>query len=139
METSAHVRLLTGLDHTRLATVLFKPRAAAGLAPGVAHAAQGLLDVARVVDPLTMTADVVTMRSRVRLRDAGGTERVVTLVYPSEADAAVGLVSVLTPLGLALLGARLGQWLAWREGAQLRSASVAELLYQPEAAGDFAR
>jgi regulator of nucleoside diphosphate kinase len=64
----------------------------------------------RVVDPARVPDDVVTMRSTVRIREPSSDRRpeVLTLVYPDEADLSVGKISVLAPLGTALLGVRAG-------------------------------
>lgn len=78
-------------------------------------ALQGELERAEVVEPDAMPADVVAMHSRVRFVDEdSGAEETLTLVYPFEADAAAGRVSVLAPVGTALLGLRLGQSIEWQ-------------------------
>jgi regulator of nucleoside diphosphate kinase len=61
----------------------------------------------------------------------------VTIVLPWEADPQSGCVSVLAPLGTALLGARIGETVTWSTGGTDRRLRIEELLYQPEAAGDF--
>ncbi|MGH7785896.1 MAG: nucleoside diphosphate kinase regulator [Candidatus Binatia bacterium] len=77
-------------------------------------ALQGELDRARVVEAEAIPHDVVKMRSRVRFVDEStGAAETVTLVYPFEADATRGYVSVLAPLGSALIGLRIGQAVAW--------------------------
>lgn len=81
--------------------------------------------------------DVVTMNSRVRF-EVGGTRRMDrTLVYPWDADELTGRLSVLSPLGSALLGLKIGDTIAWSlpDGTTV-DVRVIELLYQPEAAGD---
>jgi regulator of nucleoside diphosphate kinase len=93
---------------------------------------------AQVVPREQIPADVVTMHSRVVFEDEGtGERREITLVYPGSADIAAGKVSVLTPVGTALLGLRVGQSmdLELPSGGKRRY-RVAEVPYQPEAAGD---
>lgn len=69
---------------------------------------------ARVLPASELPADVVSMHSRVVCTDdVAGIERRVTLVYPREADIARGRVSVLSPVGMALLGLRIGQTIEW--------------------------
>ena len=78
-------------------------------------ALQGEIERAQVLEPEEMPADVVTMHSLVRFVDEdNGEEQTVTLVYPFEADAALGRVSVLAPIGTALLGLRVGQRIDWQ-------------------------
>ena len=93
------------------------------------------LERADVVEPARIPPDVVTMRSRVRVRDVrSGTETVYTLVFPCEASVADGRLSVLAPIGTALLGYRQGDVIEWPVPAGMRQLEVAEVLFQPEAA-----
>ncbi len=97
------------------------------------------LDRAEIVDSREIPPDVVTMRSRVRVRDLrSGEESVYTLAFPSEADIDAGRLSVLAPIGTALLGYRQGDVIEWRVPGGTRTLEVVEVLYQPEAAGDEA-
>ncbi len=81
---------------------------------------------------------VVTMNSTVRLRDLDNqNEFVYTLVYPDEADPENGCISVLAPVGTALLGNRVGGEIEWNVPAGVRHLRVKEILFQPEAAGQF--
>ena len=82
--------------------------------------------------------DVVTMNSQVALVDPeSGQEHEYSLVFPADANAAEGKISVLAPLGTALLGASRGQTIEWSAGGNLRRLRIEEILYQPEAAGDY--
>ena len=96
------------------------------------------LERGRVVAPGAVPKGVVTMRSRVRVRDlkADDTET-YALVYPEEADIELGKLSVLAPLGTALLGTRVGDVVEFDAPAGTRRLKVERVLYQPEAAGDF--
>jgi regulator of nucleoside diphosphate kinase len=92
---------------------------------------------ARVVPRGDVPADVVTMNSTIRIREHRGREvEEFTLVYPGEADALNGRLSVLAPLGMAVLGARVGDVITWRVPAGERTFRVERIVYQPEAAGD---
>lgn len=96
------------------------------------------LDLAETVSPEEVTGDVITMRSQVRLRDLNtGEEMVYTLVFPSEANFDEGKISVLAPIGTAMLGYRVGSRIEWQVPSGLRRLKVEEILYQPEAAGDY--
>ena len=96
------------------------------------------IEAAEVVERSEIPADVVTMNSRIRFVDEeSGDETEVTLVYPSEADASAGRVSVLAPVGTALLGLSVGQSIEWpMPTGQSRRLRVVAVPYQPEAAGD---
>jgi regulator of nucleoside diphosphate kinase len=93
------------------------------------------LGKACVVDPREIPADVVTMNSRVLYEDASTGEcREITIVYPQEANAARNFVSVLAPVGMALLGLAQGQSITWPlPGGTTRSLRVLKIVYQPEA------
>lgn len=94
------------------------------------------LERAEVVEPTDMPADVVTMRSRVRVRDLGsGQDTVYTLVFPRDADVNAGRLSVLAPIGTALLGYRQGDEIEWPVPGGVRRLKVIRVLFQPEAAG----
>mgnify|MGYP004703834881 CR=1 FL=1 len=71
------------------------------------------LDRAKVVPQKKLPADVVRMGSTVEFRSNDGHERKVTLVYPGEADIAQGKISILTPIGTALIGLTPGQSMSW--------------------------
>jgi regulator of nucleoside diphosphate kinase len=92
------------------------------------------LDRASVVSSEAVPPDVVTMNSRVVYSDeTAGVQRVVTIVFPGEADAADGKVSVFSPIGSALLGLSAGQAIDWDfpDGSR-RRLRVDELVHQPE-------
>lgn len=96
------------------------------------------LDQGRVVDSLEVPDDAVTMNSRVRLRDLDdGEEMIYTLVFPARANVDEGLLSVLAPVGTAVLGHRVGDVIEWPLPAGSIRLRVEEILYQPEAAGDY--
>jgi regulator of nucleoside diphosphate kinase len=92
-----------------------------------------------VVPSTDIPPDVVTMNSRVVFEDVqSGARNTVTLVYPSRADASDGYISVLAPVGVALLGLRVGQTIDWAMPAgRVRQLRIVEVLYQPEASGDL--
>jgi regulator of nucleoside diphosphate kinase len=79
----------------------------------------GELERARVLPQDSVPAGIVRMGSKVRFRTETGAERSAVLVYPAEADISRDLVSVLTPVGTALIGLRQGQSITWtgRDGA----------------------
>ena len=98
------------------------------------------LESARVVRADGVPHDVVTMNSRVLFRDMhSGESGTVTIAYPSETDPLCGRISVLSPVGAALLGAAEGQEveLPLPHGGR-RRIRIENVLYQPEAEGDFA-
>ncbi|HEY0873875.1 MAG TPA: nucleoside diphosphate kinase regulator [Vicinamibacterales bacterium] len=97
------------------------------------------LDRARVVSADEIPPDVVTMNSQVALRDLGtGEDIVMTLVFPHEANMEERKVSVLAPLGTAVLGYRAGDVIEWEVPAGTRRLKVERVLFQPEASSSKA-
>jgi regulator of nucleoside diphosphate kinase len=91
-----------------------------------------------VVKPEEIPATVVTMNSRVEVTDLDTEEQqCVTLVFPTMASIETGCVSVLAPLGTALLGSQEGMPVAWHTPRGTRRLRVERVVYQPEAAGRF--
>jgi regulator of nucleoside diphosphate kinase len=79
--------------------------------------------------------DVVTMNSQVRvLEQRSGSEMEVTIVYPHEADFKAGKISVLLPLGTAILGSREGDEIEWSAPSCKFIYRIQQVMYQPEAA-----
>ena len=96
------------------------------------------LDRAEALDSKDIPTDVVTMNSKVRVQDLdSGNEMVYSLVFPRDANIDQNRISILAPLGTALLGYRVGDVIEWKVPAGLRRIRVEEVLYQPEAAGDY--
>lgn len=107
----------------------------------VANALNDELDRAQMCAPEDMPHDVVSMNSQVRFRDlTTGEERVRTLVFPAQMTDSSTQLSVMAPVGAALLGLRAGSAIHWElPGGTSTHLEVLELLYQPEAAGEFHR
>lgn len=96
------------------------------------------LDRAEVVQQKDIPADVITMRSTVRLKDLDtGEEMTYGLVFPTEANYDAGKISVLAPIGTAMLGYRIGDLIEWKVPSGLRRLKVEKVLYQPESKGDY--
>ena len=92
----------------------------------------------KIVSPQEVPEDVITMNSKVCLVDLDtGEEITCTLVFPDDADIGQNKVSVLAPIGTAMLGYSVGDTFEWHVPAGLTRLKVKEILYQPEAAGDY--
>ena len=90
------------------------------------------------VQPQEIPPDVVTMNSTVRVTDVdSGSAHIYTIVFPADADYEKGRISILAPLGTALLGFRVGDTVNWNMPRGVRRLRIDEIIYQPEAAGDF--
>jgi regulator of nucleoside diphosphate kinase len=134
MEVMIDERTLTELDHARLEKLIVRHADEARTSALLA-----VLEAAHCVPSREIEPDVVTMGSKVLLLNLDSLERMsLTLCYPPEARPSAGYVSVLSPLGAALLGRRIGEVARWRtpDGGE-SVAQVVTLLYQPEAGGQY--
>ena len=96
------------------------------------------LSNAIILEPAEIPPDVITMNSRVRFMDVDEEEELVfSLVYPEDSDTSQGKLSVLAPIGTALLGYRVGDEVRWKVPAGLKKFRIEEIIYQPEANGDY--
>lgn len=93
------------------------------------------LDRAEVIATGDLSPDVVTMHSTVRVRDLdSGSSMVYTLAFPVDADIEKKRISVLAPIGTALIGYRAGDVLEWVTPGGTKRLHIEEVLFQPEAA-----
>jgi len=91
-----------------------------------------------LVEPENVPEDVITMNSKVNVTDIESGEKITyMLVFPSEANISKNKLSILAPLGMALLGYRKGDIIEWTVPSGIRKLKVEEIVYQPEAAGDY--
>lgn len=129
---------ITKSDHERLTNLINQYKSLQMEAPRHLEQLQAELGRGRIVAPKKITPDVITMNSMVRLKDIDTREVFeYRLVYPQDADPEKGRISVLAPIGTALLGFRVGDDIQWDVPAGQRHLHVEEVLYQPEAMGDY--
>jgi regulator of nucleoside diphosphate kinase len=93
---------------------------------------------AEIVDSKAIPPDVITMNSTVKLMDLDSKEeKTYTLVFPKDADISQNMISILAPIGTALIGYRVGDTIKWVVPAGTKRLKVMSILYQPEASGDY--
>jgi regulator of nucleoside diphosphate kinase len=126
--------VMSSVDIDRIRTAMVS-----GLSSGPLTLLQEEIGRAQVLPQTAIPPDIVTMNSRVKILDASsGQIKELTLVYPKDANPDAGRVSVLAPIGSALLGLRIGQTIDWPlPGGRIKRITPVELCYQPESAGDF--
>ena len=96
------------------------------------------LDRGKIIEPKNIPHNAITMNSKVRLKDLDSGEKITyMLVFPDEADINKNKISILAPIGTALIGYRVGDTIEWEVPAGLRRLKVEEILYQPEASGHY--
>lgn len=78
------------------------------------------------------------MNSRIKLRDVDTNEEMeFTLVFPGDSNVDEGKISVIAPIGTAILGYSAGDTIEWHVPAGKRRIRIEKILYQPEAEGDY--
>lgn len=129
---------ITEPDYQRLNGLIETTRERNGVDKEYLNKLEAELDRAEIVDPRDIPADVITMRSKVRLKDlVTGETNTYSLVFPTEANFSDGKISILAPIGTAILGYKQGDTIEWPVPSGVRRLKVDEILYQPEAAGNF--
>lgn len=139
MEVVTLERTLTELDHVRLLKLLRRDARGDG-SPVQLGAIEDVLDASALVPSREVAPDIVTMYSQVLLQDIQTSQRnTLTVCYPADAEPAVGFVSVLSPVGTALLGLRVGGVARWSTpSGDKKAAEILAILFQPESSGDYA-
>jgi regulator of nucleoside diphosphate kinase len=128
--------IITDADHERLESLLASEFAKVISPVEYLEDLRAELKRAEIVPPNRVPRNVVTMNSTVVLRDLETREKEeYTLVYPERADIANNRLSVLAPVGTAILGQRVGDELRWRVPAGWRRFKVERVLFQPEREG----
>lgn len=129
---------ITSFDMDRLQSIIDNHRSASPKIKEQIERLEKELDKAFVVEPKDIPADVVTMNTKLRLLDeTSGEEKNISLVFPSDADFDKNRISILAPVGTALLGYRVGDIVEWNVPSGTKSFRIMETIYQPEAAGDY--
>ena len=96
------------------------------------------LDRAIIVEPKKTPKDVITMNSKVCFQDLDSGEEVIcTLVYPKDANIDQKKISILAPIGTALIGYKEGDIIEWEVPSGLKRIKIKKLIYQPEREGHY--
>jgi regulator of nucleoside diphosphate kinase len=127
---------VTDLDSRRLQGLIRGSQVVDTLDSGSVLGLERHLDEAQVTPASQIGPNVVTMSSEVQVTDLDSEETFeFQLVFPHLADASAGKVSVLAPLGMAVLGRSVGEEVEWQVPAGYRRLRVDSVLYQPEREG----
>jgi regulator of nucleoside diphosphate kinase len=135
---SERIIQITELDQKRLLELIREAQSGEYRKSIYLDQLRGELERAQIVAPQEIPGDVITMNSTVALTDLDtGEEETYTLVYPENADMTQGKVSILAPIGTAMLGYRVGDVFEWEVPAGKRRLKVTKIHYQPEASGNY--
>jgi len=135
---SERIIQITELDRKRLIDLILEAQSGEYRKSVYLDQLRGELERAQIVAPQEIPGDVITMNSTVALTDLDTSEEeTYTLVYPENADTTQAKVSILAPIGTAMLGYRVGDVFEWEVPAGTRRLKVTKILYQPEASGNY--
>ena len=129
---------ITGYDFERLNELIETIEKDSSREQGSIEELKKEIERAEIVSSDKIPGDVMTMNSRVLLKDIDTHEEFpFQIVFPSDADLDAGKISVLAPVGTALLGYKVGDTIEWKVPSGMRKLKIKEMLYQPESEGDL--
>ncbi len=129
--------IVSSLDSERLRERILDARAKTGLTKEL-QALLNDLNSAKVMEPHKIPSDVLTMNSEVKLSYLNnGKSMQIKIVYPEEADVKKQKVSIFAPLAVALLGSKKGDIVSWSVNNVAVRVKIDDIVYQPEAVGDY--
>jgi regulator of nucleoside diphosphate kinase len=133
-----HTILVTHNDRQRLGTMLETMHAYGTERREHLNALEAVIEEAQGIDPTEVPRDVVTMNATVVLRDEDtGEKEAYTIVYPERADVSLNRISVLAPIGTAVLGCRVGDVAEVDVPSGKRRIRIERIRYQPERSEDY--
>lgn len=130
--------IISELDYSRIDNLL---RTTAGISTNIKSALLTELERAELVAPEQIPANVVTMNSQVKFSVIStGVTFTLKLVYPKDMDDSGNTISILAPVGSAMLGLKEGDEIDWQDGqGGMLQVRIETIEYQPERAGEYHR
>lgn len=130
---TTHQIQITKADHEKLSRLIRDLSPAIGRPPAELQRLQEELDRAELTESVEIDPDTVTLHSSVQIRLLDSKEPMeFTLVCPDRADIETNRLSILAPLGTAVLGSQVGDTFEWSAPAGIRRARVEKIVFQPE-------
>lgn len=130
--------IVNRLDYARIKKSINNAKQFGSINSGEAVRLLNELDSARIVDPEAMPSDVVTMNSVVRLSFLENNKQIqFQIVYPDQANLKENKISIFSPIATALIGYKAHDEIEWIVPAGLTRIRIHEIVYQPEAAGNY--
>ncbi|MFO7445148.1 MAG: nucleoside diphosphate kinase regulator [Ignavibacteriaceae bacterium] len=129
---------ITELDYERLCNLVNHAKAQKSVEIKNLDALGAEIKRAKIIEPKDIDPEFVTMNSEIEVIDMDNNKEMkIKLVYPKEADFKKGYISVLSPLGSALIGYRKGDMITFEVPAGRKKVKIKSILYQPEAHGEY--
>ncbi len=130
--------IINRLDYSRIKRCIDDARQLKSISMAEAEKLMKELDGAKVVKPELIPANVVTMNSIVKISFLNN-QKVIQfqIVYPDQSNLKENKISIFSPIATALIGYQAGDEIEWIVPAGLTKIRIEEIVYQPEAAGDY--
>jgi len=129
---------ITKLDYARITKSIKDAKQSRSISDAEAEKLLNELKSAKVVEPEAIPSDVVTMNSIVKISFVKNKKQVqFQIVYPDQADVKKKKISIFSPIATALIGYKAGDEIEWLVPAGLTRIRIDEIVYQPEASGDY--
>ena len=130
--------IMNSLDTTRIREKIRLVKAGNTYSPTEIEKLIAELNRAKIMEPTKIPGDVITMHSIVKVKYINThKDFTLQLVYPEEANIKENKISIFAPIGIALLGYKKGDIISWKTPGGNVKIKIEDILYQPEAAGDF--
>jgi regulator of nucleoside diphosphate kinase len=130
--------IINRLDYARIKKCINDAKQFKSITNAEAEKLMQELDSAQIVEPEAIPSNVVTMNSIVRLSFLNNNKQVqFQIVYPDQANFKENKISIFSPIATALIGYKVGDEIEWIVPAGLTNIRIDEIIYQPEAAGDY--
>ncbi len=130
--------ILSRLDYARIKKCINDAKKSKSITDNEAESLLNELESAKIVEPGAIPPNVVTMNSVIKISFLKHKKQVqFQIVYPDQANLKENKISIFSPIATALIGYRTGDEIEWIVPAGLTKIRIDEIIYQPEAAGDF--
>ena len=130
--------IINSLDYSRIKKCISDAKQFRSINEGEATKLMAELDSAKIVKPESIPSNVVTMNSIVKLSFLNNNKQVqFQIVYPEQANLKENKISIFSPIATALIGYKIADEIEWIVPAGLTKIKIDEIIYQPEAAGDY--
>jgi regulator of nucleoside diphosphate kinase len=130
--------IMNRIDYSRILTCINNARNQKSINAKEAESLMNELNSAQIVDPQDVPVDIVTMNSIVKVSFLD-TKKVIQfqIVYPDQANIKENKISIFSPVATALIGYKVGDEIEWIVPSGMTKIRIDEILYQPEASGDY--
>ena len=130
--------ILSKLDYLRIQKCIDEAKQLKSITSSESESLMKELDSAKILEPEKIPSNVVTMNSIVKISFLNSNKQIqFQIVYPRQANVREQKISIFSPIATALIGYKVGDEVEWIVPAGLTKIRIDEIIYQPEAAGDY--